>query len=220
MHTIILAVFFYVGDIRHWTWKFINNSLIIQRYFSNVCLMEENFRDLHATIHLKYDAIPPLGFVYFHAKIHHWWDELNDFTLFSFSQMQWKKSNALKEWNTIPSESTMKVVARNRYLSGRLRFFSLIILVINCISSHKIFTFSEECEAATQRSCSLRQVEFLRRTWLRHDYIQRSQASWLFLFYLVQSPVTQDIVTVAWNYKFHHTEQKFIKRTFKYGSCY
>lgn len=31
-----------------------------------------------------------------------------------------------------------------------------------------------------------------------HDYLQHSQAGWLFLFYLVQSPVTQDIVTVAW----------------------
>lgn len=108
-----------------------------------------------------------------------------------------------------------------KQMSARLRFLFLIILVINCISSHKNSTFSEGYEpAAQQRSCSLRQAKFLRRTWLRHDYIQRSQASWLFLFYLVQSPVARDIVTLVWNCKFHYIDQRFIKRTFKYGSCY
>lgn len=50
-----------------------------------------------------------------------------------------------------------------------------------------------------------------------HDYLQHSQAGWLFLFYLVQSPVTQDIVTVAWNHKFH-IDQLFFKISFRYDS--
>lgn len=86
---------------------------------------------------------------------------------------------------------------------GRLIFFSLTILLINCISSQKNSTFSAECEAAAQQTSCSETSQIPWENLTAHDYEQHSQADWLFLFYLVQSPVTQDIVTVAWNDKFH-----------------
>lgn len=87
MPTIRLAVFFYVGDIRHWTWKFINNSLTIQRYFSHGC-MTGKFHGLSCYLSFKIWC--------YTSTSYQWWDEINYFMLFTFSQMLWNKSSALK----------------------------------------------------------------------------------------------------------------------------